>query len=184
MLSGANLIVDKPITITSSKGFQVSATSSDTGFHSSFSIRPSSDTLSSRLIYVRFSPTAVENYTGSITNAGDGVPTLNVAVSGIGLPSDEIVQLGQNFPNPFNPTTRIPYSIYKKSWVKLTIFNILGQRIKTLIDEEQDVGYYQPEFDISRTNNGEELSSGVYFYRLEITGISVTKVTKKLLLLK
>jgi len=180
-LSGANLIVDKLITITSSKGFQVSATSSDTGFHSSFSIRPSSDTLSSRLIYVRFSPTAVENYTGAITNAGDGVPTLNVAVSGIGLPSDEIVQLGQNFPNPFNPTTRIPYSIYKKSWVKLTIFNILGQRIKTLIDEEQDVGYYQPEFDISRNSNGEELSSGVYFYRLEIDKVSFAK---KLLLLK
>lgn len=112
---------------------------------------------------------------------GSGAPTLNIAVDGIGLPLNKIVQLGQNFPNPFNPNTRIPYSIYKKSWVKLTIFNILGQRISTLIDKEQDVGYYQPEFDIAKTNNGVELPSGVYFYRLEIAGVSITK---KFLVLK
>jgi hypothetical protein len=179
-LSGTNLVAGGSIAITSSKGFQVSATSG-AGFDSSISISYSSDTLSPRSIYVRFSPTVVENYNGNITNAGGGAPTLNVAVSGIGLPLDEIVQLGQNFPNPFNPYTRIPYSVYKKSWVKLIIFNILGQRISTLIDEEQDVGYYQPEFDISHTNYGEELTSGVYFYRLEIAGVSFTK---KLLLLK
>jgi hypothetical protein len=179
-LSGKNLIAGGTIAITSSKGFQVSATSG-AGFDTSISISYSSDTLSSRSIYVLFSPTAVENYNGTITSAGSGVPALTIAVSGVGLPSNEIVQLGQNFPNPFNPYTRIPYSVYKKSWVKLTIFNILGQRIRTLIDEEQDVGYYQPEFDISRNNNGEELSSGIYFYRLEITGVSFTK---KLLLLK
>jgi hypothetical protein len=179
-LSGINLIAGGIIAITSSKGFQVSATSG-AGFDSSISISYGSDTLSSRSIYVRFSPTVVENYNGNITNAGGGAPALNVAVSGIGLPLNEIVQLGQNFPNPFNPNTRIPYSIYKKSWVKLTIFNILGQRISTLIDKEQDVGYYQPEFDISRTNNGVELTSGVYFYRLEISGVSITK---KFLVLK
>ncbi len=179
-LSGANLIAGGTIAITSSKGFQVSTTSG-AGFDSSIFISYSSDTLSSRAIYVRFSPTVVENYNGNITNAGSGAPTLNVAVSGIGLCSNEIVQLGQNFPNPFNPNTRIPYSVYKKSWVKLTIFNILGQRISTLIDEEQDVGYYQPEFDIAKTKNNVELTSGVYFYRLEIAGVSITK---KFLVLK
>jgi hypothetical protein len=59
--------------------------------------------------------------------------------------------------------------------MKLAIFNILGQRMRILIDEEQDVGYYQPEFEISRTNNGAELPSGVYFYKLEIAGVSITK---------
>jgi hypothetical protein len=179
-LSGTNLIAGGIIRITSSKGFQVSATSG-AGFDSSISISYSSDTLSSRSIYVRFSPTVVENYNGNITNAGGGAMVVNFAVSGTGLPANEIVQLGQNFPNPFNPNTRIPYSIFKKSWVKLTIFNILGQRMSTLIDKEQDVGYYQPEFDISRANNGVELTSGVYFYRLEISGVSITK---KFLVLK
>jgi hypothetical protein len=159
--------------------FQVSATSG-AGFDTSISISYSSDTLSSRSIYVRFSPTVVENYSGNIINVGGGAPALDVAVSGIGLPSNVVVQLGQNFPNPFNSSTRIPYSIYKKSWVKLTIFNILGQRIGILINEEQDIGYYQPAFDFGRINN-KELTSGTYFYRLDIAGVSTTK---KFILLK
>jgi hypothetical protein len=179
-LSGAHLIAGRTIAITSPKGFQVSA-KSGAEFDTSISILYSGDTLSSRSIYVRFAPTATENYSGNITNAGGGAPALTVAVSGIGLPLNMTAQVGQNYPNPFNPATRIPYSIYKKSWVKLTIYNILGQRIKTLINEEQDVGYYQPEFDISRDNNGQELSSGVYFYKLEVAGISYSK---KLILLK
>ncbi len=179
-LSGLNLAADGAITVTSSKGFQVSKTSG-AGFDTTISISYSGDSLSSRYIYVRFYPASVENYIGTITNAGIGIPAINVAVSGACLPPNQIVLLGQNFPNPFNPTTRIPYSVHKKSWVKLTIFNMLGQRIRILIDEEQDAGYYQPEFNISRDNNGQELSSGVYFYRLEIAGISATK---KLILLK
>jgi hypothetical protein len=170
--------------------YQVSTTSG-TGFGSSLMVAYGDGTLAATKIYVRFSPTAVQNYTGNIVNtgggaaaesvyvSGSGAPALDVAVSGNGLP--EIIQLGQNYPNPFNPNTRIPYSVNKKSWVKLTIFNILGQRIRTLIDEEQEAGYYRPEFDISRNNNGVELPSGVYFYRLEIARVSFTK---KLLLLK
>jgi len=179
-LSSTNLIAGGTIEITSPKGFEVSTTTG-AGFDTSISISSTVDTLLSRLIYVRFSPTAAENYDGYITNAASGSPTFNVAVSGIGLPLKEVVQLGQNFPNPFNPITKIPYTVFKKSWVRLTIYNILGQQIRTLINEEQDVGYYQPEFNISRSNNGAELSSGIYFYRLEIAGISITK---KLILLK
>jgi hypothetical protein len=179
-LSSADLVASGTIEITSPIGFQVSATSG-AGFDTSISISYNNGTLSSRSIYVRFSPTDAEKYNGYITNAASGALAFNVAVSGIGLPLNEVVQLGQNFPNPFNPITRIPYTVYKKSRVRLTIYNILGQRIKTLIDEEQDIGYYQPEFNISRSNNNEELSSGIYFYRLEIAGKSVTK---KLVLLK
>jgi len=179
-LSGTNLIPQGSITITSSRGFQVSASSS-AGYDSSISISYSNDTLSSRPIYIRFIPTAAENYTGNITNIGGGADALVVAVSGTGLPLNIDIQLGQNFPNPFNSYTRIPYSLFKKSWVKLTIFNMLGQRISTLINEEQDVGYYQPEFDLNKINNNNELTSGIYFYRLDIEGRSLTK---KLLLLK
>ncbi|MBN1398737.1 MAG: right-handed parallel beta-helix repeat-containing protein, partial [Bacteroidetes bacterium] len=180
VLSGINLAVGGTIRINSSRGFEVSS-ASGAGFDTSISITYDGNALSSQTIYVRFCPSDVGNYSGFIANTGNGAQALNIAVSGISLPFDKIVQLGQNFPNPFNPATRIPYSIYKKSRVKLTIYNILGQRIRTLIDEEQDVGYYQPEFDISKDNYGQELSSGIYFYRLEIAGVSVTK---KLILLK
>jgi hypothetical protein len=67
-------------------------------------------------------------------------------------------QLCQNYPNPFNPATIITYSIPKESRVILTVFNILGQEIKTLVDQKKSTGTYQAKFDGSR------LSSGVYFY--------------------
>ncbi len=94
---------------------------------------------------------------------------------------DKDVQLGQNFPNPFNPTTKIPYIVYRRARVRLSVFNILGQLIATLINEEQDPGYYQPEFNISQGYHGTELTSGIYFYHLEVGGVSITR---KLLLLK
>jgi hypothetical protein len=179
-ISGSSLIpANGNITINAPEGYQVSSTAGF-GFDSLF-VSYSSGILSSRTIYVRFSPIHAGYYNGIITNSGGGATTPNIAVSGIGLPSDEIVQLGQSFPNPFNPYTKIPYSLYKKARVKLSIFNMLGQRISTLIDKEQDVGYYQPEFNIYRTDNGIELTSGVYFYRLEIAGILFTK---KLILIK
>ncbi|MGA8263209.1 MAG: phospholipase D-like domain-containing protein, partial [Ignavibacteriaceae bacterium] len=67
-------------------------------------------------------------------------------------------KLMQNYPNPFNPSTVITYSIPKESHVTLTVFNILGQQIKTLVDQEKSTGTYKVNFD------GSGLSSGVYFY--------------------
>jgi hypothetical protein len=68
--------------------------------------------------------------------------------------------LSQNYPNPFNPTTTIKYAIKEKSDVRLTIFDLLGRQIKTLVNETKEPGFYQVEFDGSR------LASGVYFYSL------------------
>lgn len=68
--------------------------------------------------------------------------------------------LHQNYPNPFNPSTTIEYSIPNDEMVKLEVYNILGQKIATLIDEKQYAGRYEVVF------KAEELSSGVYFYRL------------------
>lgn len=69
--------------------------------------------------------------------------------------------LGQNYPNPFNPITKINYSIPKSSNVKINIFDILGQKVESLVNEKQDAGTYSVEFDASN------LSSGVYYYKIE-----------------
>ena len=69
--------------------------------------------------------------------------------------------LAQNYPNPFNPTTSIFYAIPKASQVKLEIYNHLGQVVKTLVNEYQQAGSFKVDFD------AENLSSGVYFYRIQ-----------------
>jgi hypothetical protein len=69
--------------------------------------------------------------------------------------------LWQNYPNPFNPTTNIHFALGKPSQVKLTVYNVLGQKVATLLDHRMNAGTHTIEFDASR------LTSGVYFYRLE-----------------
>lgn len=70
-------------------------------------------------------------------------------------------ELSQNYPNPFNPETRISYTISKPSDVKLSIYNVLGQKVAELVNAKQAAGKYQV------TWNAKDVSSGVYFYRLE-----------------
>ncbi len=77
--------------------------------------------------------------------------------------------LEQNFPNPFNPTTNIDYSIPTDGRVKLTIFNLLGQQAAVLIDEYKTAGEYTAVFD------AKGLSSGLYFYKLESNGLTTVK---------
>lgn len=83
--------------------------------------------------------------------------------------------LEQNFPNPFNPSTVINYSISKRGHVSLSVFNSLGKEVAVLADKEQGEGSYSVKFDAS------ELSAGVYYYRLTADGNSISK---KMLLLK
>jgi len=68
--------------------------------------------------------------------------------------------LSQNFPNPFNPTTSINFSIPKDGLVKLIVFDVLGKEVATLLNKEQTAGNYQVTFDASK------LTSGIYFYKL------------------
>jgi len=92
--------------------------------------------------------------------------------------------LHQNYPNPFNPLTFIRYQFPVDCRVTLKIYNVLGQEVKTLIDEIQDAGFKSVEWNPS-TSSGQGLASGVYFYRLmaESPGKSFVAV-KKLLLMK
>lgn len=89
--------------------------------------------------------------------------------------NDYEYNLSQNYPNPFNPSTIIQYSVPEESFVKLEVFNSLGQLIKTLVSEEKQRGTYNYNFE------AEDLSSGIYLYRL-LAGDYI--VTKKMLLIK
>lgn len=83
--------------------------------------------------------------------------------------------LSQNYPNPFNPSTAIKYSIPKESNVSLKIYNLLGQEVKTLVDETKAPGNYTVSF------NAKDLSSGIYFYSLKAGNFYQVK---KMMLLK
>ena len=89
------------------------------------------------------------------------------------IPSNFV--LYQNYPNPFNPSTKIRYSLPQTSHVKLTLYNVLGVQILTLIDSEQTVGNHEIEL------NGNNLASGVYFIKMNAGNYSVTK---KIMLMK
>jgi photosystem II stability/assembly factor-like uncharacterized protein len=93
--------------------------------------------------------------------------------------------LEQNYPNPFNPETKIGFSIPVVSDVQLIIYNILGQQVSTLIDEQIPSGYHSVTWK-AYDSKGTKLTSGIYFYKLKASGIdgSEFKSIKKLVLLK
>ncbi len=87
----------------------------------------------------------------------------------------------QNYPNPFNPTTTIEFSIQNDSKVELSIYNIRGQKIKTLAQNEFTKGSYSIIWNSDNENN-KPVSSGIYYYKLNVNG--KTEAVKKCLLLK
>ncbi|MBI1803619.1 MAG: S8 family serine peptidase [Ignavibacteria bacterium] len=106
--------------------------------------------------------------------------TLYLRILG-GNQTPKVFSLEQNYPNPFNPSTVIRYSLPVTSRVRLRVFNLLGQEVKTLVDGIRDAGYESAEWDASG------VASGVYFYRIEATSAtdpshSFTQVRKMVLL--
>jgi hypothetical protein len=87
--------------------------------------------------------------------------------------------LAQNYPNPFNPSTKINYVIAEAGFTSLKVYDVLGNEVATLINEEKPAGSYESEF--FATNKGSELTSGIYFYQLKVGSFIQTK---KMLLLK
>jgi len=96
-----------------------------------------------------------------------------VVKAGAGLPKE--FALSQNYPNPFNPTTLIKYELPLDCQVKLDIYNVVGQRVTTLVDGHQKAGYK------TATWNAQDLASGVYFYKLTAGDFTSTR---KMVLLK
>lgn len=93
-----------------------------------------------------------------IVTGNNGILEEKVILIGYTIPTE--FKLAQNYPNPFNPTTKIEYQLPKDGRVIIKVFNVLGQEVRTLVDEIKEAGYYNIEF------NSFGLSSGVYFYSL------------------
>lgn len=92
----------------------------------------------------------------------------------------ENVTLMQNYPNPFNPMCEIEYALSTDCQVTLSIYNILGQKVRVLVDEYQDGGFKSVKWD-GKDDQGQEVASGVYFYRLQAKDFVQAK---KMLLLR
>ncbi len=92
----------------------------------------------------------------------------------------KVFSLSQNYPNPFNPKTVIRFGLPKDSWVNLDIYNVLGQRVRALVDERLSAGMKEVEWD-GKDDKGFEVSSGIYFYKIKAGDFSDIK---KMVMLK
>ncbi|MFC2170574.1 CARDB domain-containing protein [Calditrichota bacterium] len=90
-----------------------------------------------------------------------------------GIPNEYF--LAQNFPNPFNPTTDIRFGLKDAGQVKLTVYNVTGQRVMTLVDGDMTAGYYHATFD------ARDMATGIYYYAIEVNGF---RDLKKMVMLK
>ena len=134
----------------------------------------------------------LENDLGAITNLGpndlanqnfQNYIFVNNVVLGINDHANDIpiqYSLDQNYPNPFNPITKINFTIAKKSFVNITVFDIAGNKIKGLINSYYNPGNKSVQWNATN-EQGEPVSAGVYFYRIQ-AGNFVD--TKKMVLLK
>jgi hypothetical protein len=109
--------------------------------------------------------TATGGYDGTFT-IGVNVPT---RVGESGSENPEAFSLRQNYPNPFNPTTTISYHLPKAEKVRLIVYDVFGQEVAKLVEQEQAAGTYQVAFDASA------LSSGFYLYTLVAGNFAATK---------
>jgi len=116
--------------------------------------------------------------------------TVSLDTCGLAGPTDVAVHdwtvlpteftLGQNYPNPFNPETRIEFGLPRSAHVKLEILNLLGQRVRVLVDASRSAGWHSVWWD-GRDETGRVASSGVYFYRMQADEFNVTR---KMILLR
>jgi len=101
----------------------------------------------------------------------------------VGVGDEKIIpdayDLSANYPNPFNPATKINYHLKENTQVKIVVFNLLGEQVATLIDKEQEAGVYTTVFN-GLSDSRKVLSSGIYFYRM--TAGDFVKTNKMILL--
>ncbi len=129
---------------------------------------------------------AVIGASGDDDNGDDSGSTyfyenLYIAVNPSSVQGIEYPELKSAYPNPFNPTTTISFSIPNDNEVELTVYNIIGQKIKTIAQKEFNKGYHSINWN-GDDELGKMVSSGIYFYKLNVNG--KTEAVKKCLLLK
>ncbi|KAF0151618.1 MAG: hypothetical protein FD143_1751 [Ignavibacteria bacterium] len=141
------------------------------------------------LRYARYNPMAVD-YKGIIAvfggkdSVGNVVPYVETLLS-VQTDVKEVTtpyefKLEQNYPNPFNPSTIISYTVPKQSRVQIKIYDVIGNEVRSLIDEDKNAGKYNILWD-SRNNTGSRVTSGVYLYKIFADGFTETK---KMMLVK
>jgi flagellar hook assembly protein FlgD len=104
--------------------------------------------------------------------AQDGGSAVGVPV--VGAPAPRTLQLGNAQPNPFDAATRIEFSLPSRGEVELSIYNVQGQKVGTLVRGMREAGQYDATWD-GRDETGARVSTGVYFYRLIADGKVLTK---------
>jgi flagellar hook assembly protein FlgD len=95
--------------------------------------------------------------------------TLATSVNTKNLTSVETFELFHNYPNPFNPSTKISYTLPVSAEVELSVFNTLGQRVRTLVQQHQDAGLQTVTWN-GTDDNGQNVSGGLYFFKIIATG--------------
>ena len=157
-----------------------------------------SNTWEPTLIYGRGTSGSASNYWAAVDNYTAGSGKVKVLITGGALgtvfpglctaqvdactvnnvgPIETPVSynLSQNYPNPFNPVTKISYALPKSGYVTLKVYDVLGKEVMTLVNEAKNAGNYSVEF------NASNLSSGMYFYKINVNGFSEVK---KMMLVK
>ena len=104
-----------------------------------------------------------------------GISTCNVAVEQPDIPTGNIeFYVDQNHPNPFNPSTRISFSLAQRGEVRITLYNVRGERVTVLMDEVRDAGPGFVDWH-GLDDRGAEVASGIYLYKVEAEGREVIK---------
>lgn len=128
--------------------------------------------------------TAGETFSGTYEGSGITLKAgilsfteqLSTSTTGENPETPQVFKLNQNYPNPFNPSTTIQYDLPKASNVKIEVYNVIGVRVATLVDDQKTAGSHTTQFDAS------SLASGMYLYRLLADGALIA--TKKMMLIK
>lgn len=89
-----------------------------------------------------------------------------------GIPDE--FQLHPNYPNPFNPSTKIRYGVPEAAHVRISVYNVLGQLTAEVLSEQKTAGYHEVEWD-GRDLSGAQATSGVYFYRIQAARFAATR---------
>ena len=104
--------------------------------------------------------------------------TYGLGIDGVAIP--DVYALHQNYPNPFNPVTRINYDLPEDAVVQIVVYDMMGRRVKTLINSRQTAGYWNVRWNGTNTH-GETVSAGMYIYTIHAGEFNKTK---KMVLLK